>query len=150
MFTKQQLRRWYFHFTHHYLTLQNVVMVVGAILAIGWAWGSVQAMERNYRLQRQVDQKLQEEELLKIASRRESLAAEYYKSEEYQEMEVKRRLNLALPGETVVILPENTAEATKRGEKANTTGVVPAKKQSNFEQWMNFLFGGNAKSLQDK
>jgi len=43
-----------------------------------------------------------------------------------------------LPGETMVILPDNTEKAkNKYSDIDSGTG----KKRSNFEEWLDFLFG---------
>ena len=52
-----KLKRFWYHVRHDYLTLNNVVVAAAALIALSWAWGSIESMQRNYELQQMVDQK---------------------------------------------------------------------------------------------
>ena len=141
-----KIRRFVYHVRHQYLTMNNIVMAVALLVAAGWAWGSIQAMERNYALQKEVDLKQREYRLAELETDKLRFEQNYFKSDEYKELAVRERLGKAYPGEKVLILPPNTAEATQ-GD------VVAAKTprqvdQSNVQQWANFLFGGVSNRLQ--
>lgn len=144
---KTNIRRLYYQVKHKYFTLNNAVIFVGVIIASGWVWGSLNVMQRNYRLQKDLDSKSRQLIIAQIDVETAKLEQRFYKTTEYQELEVRKRLNLVAPGESVLILPANSDEA-KAIDKDTTTDVstkeVPV---SNFGQWMNFLFGGNASSL---
>ena len=50
----------------------------------------------------------------------------------------RKKQNKMLPGETMVILPNNSEKAkTKYSDIDDKT----EKKRSNFEEWLDFLFG---------
>lgn len=77
----------------------------------------------------------------------------YYKSREYQSLEAKRRLGLAEPGEKVIVLPPNSAQAKSFDASVDSaTARLPADAPAPppFQQWMNFLFGGSRQGLQNK
>jgi hypothetical protein len=144
------IRKFYYHIRHRYLTMNNVVMAIALLVGVGWAWASVGAMQRNYDLQKEVDDKIRQEKLLEIETLSLSYEQKYYKTSEYQELAVRDKLGLAGPGERVLLLPPNSdaakdadAEAANPSQASST--IEPA---SNVQQWMNFLFGGNYRSQQ--
>jgi len=141
----RNLRRLYYHVRHHYFTTNNLVVVVGLLVAASWAWGSVQAMERNYALQKEVDYKQRELKRAELEAQKLRYEQNYYKSDEYKELAAREKLGLANPGEKVLILPPNSEAASAGEQKA---AVVPrAVPESNFQAWVNFLFGGAYRSL---
>lgn len=143
---RTNLRRFYYHVRNNYLTTNNVVVLVGLLVAASWAWGSVQAMQRNYTLQKEVDYKQRELRLTQLEKQKLQFEKNYFSSDEYRELAVREKLGLVNPGEKVLILPPNTAPADDGVSVAVATPrAVP---ESNFQQWVNFLFGGAYHSLQ--
>ncbi len=138
------IRRLTYHIRHSYLTMNNLVVVVALLIAASWAWGSIGVVQKNYALQRVVDDKQRQAELVQLETDNLTYEQKYYQSPEYQELEARDRMGLALPGEKVLVLPPNSASA-KAADQANTQStasntVVP---QSNLQQWVDFLFGGS-------
>ncbi len=120
------------------MTVDNVIIVVSVIVALAWIWGSISSMERNYSLQRQLELKTREKLIAEIQYKTLEFENQYLQSEEYQELAARENLGLVAQGESVLILADYPAE---EAEKITTeTG----EKDSNFTQWMNFIFGGNA------
>lgn len=142
------IRKTYYLIRHRYLTMNNVVMTIALIVGIGWAWASVGAMQRNYDLQKEVDDKARHQKLLELETQALAFEQKYYRTTEYQELAVRERLNLVAPGEKMVLLPPNSEAATRADAlMAETPKVYTSETESsNFQQWMNFLFGGNYKS----
>jgi len=132
------LKRLLYRVQRDYLTVNNIVIVAAALLAISWAWGSIESMQQNYELQRAVDNKKQQLEVEKLKVALLSYEAKYYESEEYQELAVRQRLGKGIPGEKQLIVP-----STDTTNPVQNTATTP-QPVSNFQQWMNFLFGGNA------
>lgn len=127
-----------------YLTMNNIVLVIALVIAASWAWSSVEAVQRNYELQRQVDDKKRQLQLTRLQAENLQFEQNYYKSGEYLTLEAKRRLGLAEPGEKLLILPPNSSTAVA-GDKAETSAdaAIPANQTSPpppFQQWMDFLF----------
>jgi len=142
---KINMRKLYYHVRHRYFTMNNVVIGVALVIGMGWAWASVQAMQRNYALQKEVDNKERQQKLIELETDSLKYQQNYYRSAEYQELAVRERLGFADPGEKVLILPSNSELAKSADKKAGAKEtVVPiAEPTSNFQQWMNFLFGAN-------
>ena len=143
----RRLRPLLYHIKHNYLTLNNVVIAIAFIIAAGWVWGSLAAMQRNYTLQKAVDFKKQQLQLVQLQTANLQLQQRYYQTGEYQELAARQSLNLALPGERLLILPPNSQQAID--EDKEKTAAVTAIVTSNLEQWVNFLFGGYSKAIEE-
>ena len=126
------------------MTLNNGVILIAAMITCGWIWGSLGVMQRNYALQKELDDKKRELIVSQLAVDNAKLEQRYYNTVEYKELAVRERLGLGLSGERVLILPANSDEVIKSDDNTQTS-TVKVTQQSNFEQWMNFLFGGNSK-----
>lgn len=144
----RNLQKLYYHVRHRYFTTNNAVIAVALFIAVSWAWGSVSVMERNYKLQREIDSKNRELKLVQLETETLKYQQRYYKSDEYKELAVRQRLGLVAPGEKVLILPPNTARASSSGQ-AEADAATRTVKPSNTEQWLNLLFGGRADDLQN-
>jgi len=142
------IRKHYYHFKHRFLTMNNIVISVALIIGASWAWGSIGMMQRNYDLQKEVDTKYQQQRLAELQVATLEYEQNYYRSSEYQELAVRDRLNLADPGEKLLMLPPNSEQAKNATKIFETTTTVSAEPPSNLQQWTNFLFGGNHKDLQ--
>ncbi len=134
---------------HKYLTFNNLVFLVAFLLAVGWLWGSLQVMQRNYNLQKEVDHKKSQLQLAELQKTSLELQKRYYETNEYRELAARESLGLVMPGEKVLILPANS-EAVKQADKkasGSSVQIAPQAQSSNLEQWLNFLFGGYSKSI---
>ena len=136
---KLYLKRLSYRIRRDYLTLNNLVIAAAIIVAMSWAWGSIEAMQHNYELQRSIDSKRQQVEIEHLKVSLLEYESKYYQSEEYQELADRQRMGRGLPGERQLIVP-STDEATT--DKTISSTVNTKQNDSNFQQWMNFLFGG--------
>ena len=88
----RQLKRFIYHARYEYLTMNNIVLLIAALITVSWAWASVEAVQRNYVLQREVDDKRREQRLIELQTENLQFEQRYYKSREYLTLEAKRRL----------------------------------------------------------
>ena len=133
---KTKTRRAKYYFSNDILTLSNIIMGGVIVVSIVWVWGSISAMEKNYAIQKKLELKQRQALIEEINYQTLQYEQKYLKSSEYQELAVREKLGLALPGEHVLVLPKYPEEKKKQ--------QIETSKQSNFTQWMNFIFGGNA------
>jgi len=133
---------------HRFLTLNNVVIAVAFIIAATWVWGSLGVMQRNYSLQKEVDYKRRQLELVALQKDNLELQKRYYKTAEFQELAARESLGLVRAGEKALVLPiiPVASDNPTTADEVRTT-PSPGTTTSNFEQWVNFLFGGNSKSI---
>lgn len=144
---KINIRRKYYHFRHDYLTLNNIGLVVGLAIAAGWVWGSLGVMQRNYTLQKELDDKSRQLIVAQLDTASAQLEQRYYQTDEYKELAVRQRLGLAAPGESVLILPPNSQAAKDAGNVNAVKTTSDLGQKSNLWQWINFLFGGNSRRI---
>ncbi|MBR2753903.1 hypothetical protein IKD82_01955 [Candidatus Saccharibacteria bacterium] len=123
---------------HDYLTVENVFLLAAIILCLALTYQSITAMSRNWELSERLRAERKQLELLTIEVEASELENEYYRSEEYQELLAKRNLDKKLPGENMVVMPENSEAARNKYKTVPTE--EKEKQYSNFEKWMMYLF----------
>ncbi len=115
------IRKFYYHLRHRYLTMNNVVIAVALIIGASWAWGSIGVMQRNYGLQKELDAKSRQEKLVELETQALTYEQKYYQSSEFKEISARQYLGLVEPGEKVLILPANSAGAKATGATTQKT-----------------------------
>ena len=141
MLMKAKLRRLKYKFRHDFLTVENVVLIIAIVLCLVWTYQSVVAMSRNWELSEKLSAKMKELELATLEVETAELQNQYYASEEYQELLARKNLDKQLPGEHLVVMPENSEAAKNKHKETEETKVESRKSdQSNFEKWMMYLF----------
>lgn len=115
----------------------NLIVVALAGVAILWFWGSISVMGQNHLLRQELEAKKRDARIAEIESQTLQFEQNYLKSAEFQELAAREKLGLVAEGEHVLILSDY--------EEEEKEPAIQAQKRSNFAEWMNFLFGGNAK-----
>ena len=133
-----QIKRWYYHFRHRFLTTNNLVMIVALFIAAGWAWGSVEVLQRNYALQSEINTKERQLTLIKLETQTLGFQQRYYKSDEYKELALRERLGLGFVGEKLLILPPNTTES-KQPKQSVVRSLPKPTKSGNIAAMGEFL-----------
>jgi cell division protein FtsB len=118
-----------------YLTPNNVILAIACLLAGSWALGAIGVLNHNYDLQRQVDQAKLDNQVIELQNQNLQLEQAYYQTDEYLDLQARALLGKASPGEHLVILPKTAQNASV------ATTAAPTDEKSNFDQWMEFLFG---------
>ncbi|MDO5343330.1 MAG: hypothetical protein Q4F02_00240 [Candidatus Saccharibacteria bacterium] len=130
------VKRLIYRLRRDYLTLNNIVIATAGIIALSWIWGSIESMQRNYELQQLVDQKKYQVAVENLKTTLLEYESKYYQSDEYLDLAVRQRMNRASPGEKLLIVPSTDTAPAKP-----ITATSEKQETSNFQQWMNFLFG---------
>ena len=139
------LNRLWYKLKHQYFTLNHAVIAVAALMAIGWAWGSISVMQRNYELQRKLDTKERQLQLVQLEVELAKYQKRYHESNEFKELAARQYLGLANPGESVMFLPPNSQKVLDESKTEQQRQTVAAPELSNIEQWVNFLLGRNTR-----
>ena len=123
--------------------MRNVGTLAFVVLVLLISWSGVKAIETNYKLQKQVAQLQQENDVQKLQNENQQLQNQYYKSSQYREVTARQNFGLAAPGETVLLVPKDVALSHTVPMPDAEKSVSPAKKkpfwQENFEAWMDFF-----------
>ena len=144
---KINIRRAYYRFKQDYFNINNAVVLVAFIIASNWVWGSMTVMQKNFTLQKELNDKSRQLIVAQLDTENAKLEQRYYKTNEYKELAVRERLGLVTPGESVLILPPNSKAVIDDDIAFKSKISNPIEPVGNFGQWMNFLFGGNNKSM---
>ena len=136
---KAKIRRLNYKMRHDFLTVENVVLVLAIVLCLVWTYQSIAAMSRNWELTERLTTEKKALELLGVEVEAAELENEYYKTNEYQELLARKYLDKKMPGENMVIMPENSEEAKTKYEVVAMAEEME-KEYSNFEKWMMYLF----------
>ena len=144
---KINIRRIFYRIKNDYMTLNNAVILVAFIIAANWVWGSLGVMQKNFTLQKELDDKSRQLIVAQLDNENAKLEQRYYKTDEYKELAVRERLGLVTPGESVLILPSNSQAVIDSDNATQVTSTPQIPPISNFNQWMNFLFGSNSKNI---
>ena len=137
---KTKIRRLNYKMKHDFLTVENVVLVLAIALCLVWTYQSIAAMSRNWELTERLATEKKALELLGVEVEAAELENEYYKTNEYQELLARKYLDKKMPGENMVIMPENSEAAKTKYEVIVAKAEETEKEYSNFEKWMMYLF----------
>jgi hypothetical protein len=141
------------HLWHTHATMSNAVLAIALVIAAGWTWGTISAMQTNLTAQRAYEEQQRQLELTKLEVATLKYQQNYYNSEEYKDLAARTYLGLVSQGEKVLVLPKNTTAAQRdviidTTSSVDTSVSVMTDSRSNFEQWVDFLSGTNAHNLQ--
>ncbi|MCQ2571120.1 MAG: septum formation initiator family protein [Candidatus Saccharibacteria bacterium] len=134
---KTQLRRLGYFTKKDFLTVHNVATVGAIILGLVFSYNAITATTRNWQLEQKLKERTLESAKLGIEVETLELQKQYFNTDEYLEIMARKKQNKMLPGETMVILPNNSEKAK---EKYNNIDSETTQKRSNFEEWLDFLF----------
>jgi len=135
---KTAVRRFFYNLKNRYFTFENVVLLVAIAMCLGWTYGAISAMTRNWTLSRVLLEKEYKQKILELEVANLELENKYYASEEYEELSARKKLNKKLPGETLIYLNENSEEAKKKHEAKEK---APEPEKNNLSEWLAFLLG---------
>lgn len=137
-----KIRQAKYRFVNEWLTVESVVLVIALAACLIWTWGSISSMSRNWSLAQELASRQREKALLELEVETLELENEYYLSNEYQELAARKYQGKKLPGETMVVLPDNSEAARNKHTNSTASGQGNSvDEMSNPEQWLMFLFG---------
>lgn len=109
-----------------------LIVVIAVVLFLAM---TIQVLNDNYALQRQIDNAKLDNQVAEIENQNLKLEQVYYQTDEYKELSARALLGKALPGEHLVLLPKVEAEKDDVSDGQETVT------KSNLDQWLDFLFG---------
>ena len=140
MSVKDTARHLKYKLKHSFASVENVLLVIAVAFCVFCTYQSIVALQRNWELADTLARDKTELELLEVEVDTLELENEYYQTPEYQELMARKLLDKQLPGEHMVVMPENSEEAKTKHQTAEQVARAEEKERSNFEQWMLFLF----------
>lgn len=124
-----------------YFRSSNLVPLGVLFVALGLAWNTVVAMQRNYRLEQQYKQLASEVELLELENQNMKYQIEYTKSDDFKELAARSKLGRAFHGESLVYINGKKEVAKKVVSQPDKKEVVEdsANWRSNLQSWWQFF-----------
>ena len=141
MSIKDGLREIKFKATHYYLSLKesgSLPVTIAVLVFLSLVWGSVMSISRNWELSETLTREEGQKELLQANIETMEMENTYYQSAEYQELLARQLLDKKLPGENMVVMPENSEEAKAKHQTVETKRET--REATNFEKWVMYLF----------
>ncbi len=125
----------------HYYTLDNIVLSAAILMATGFIWSTMGALQSNYVLQDQVDILRSQVEASKLESETLELENSYFASDEYLELQARQQLNKVAAGEHMLVLPAKSVSdvVTASANQPRTVAV-----SGNLQAWLNFFFSNKS------
>jgi cell division protein FtsB len=131
---------------HQLQDIRVAGLLVFGVIVILVSWSGIGAIETNYNLEKQISTLNQQNQLSSLQNNNLELQNQYYNTSEYLELQAREILGKALPGEKLIIVPQNVAlEDTVADPTTSSSSISPPKPlyQRNFEAWINFFFHRN-------
>lgn len=123
--------------------VRTVGLIVFLVIVLLISWSGIKVIETNYKLQKDIAQFKQENDVEELENRNLELENQYYETDEYLELEARKNFGLAAPGETVLVVPKRVALANTVSEpvgiKDPDSRPPESKPKQNFEAWMDFF-----------
>lgn len=123
--------------------VRNVGSLIFVVLILMISWSGIKAIQTNYKLQEEVTQLQQEDQVARLRNNNQKLENEYYTTPQYLEVTARQNFGLIAPGETELLVPQAVALAhTKPLPKDTAAAPVARHKpfwQQNFEDWIDFF-----------
>lgn len=106
------------------------------------SWSGVKVIESNYRLQQQIAQLQQKNQIAQLADDNLALQNEYLNTNQYLELAARQNFGLGAPGETELLVPESVALKHVLNLPAPAASTHSASRQPayqrNLSAWVNF------------
>lgn len=115
-----------------------------AVIALAITWSSVSQISLNYRLERQVQEKIAENELLSQQVLNNQLENEYLQTDYFKELELRRQLGLIKEGESVLLISQKQLDELVSSVELPTQTEPDATivvQKSNLHKWFDFFTG---------
>jgi cell division protein FtsL len=120
-----------------HITIENIVMIVLFAVALWCAISAVGALQKNYELLTRLREGEIKNQIAELKITNLKLQQAYYKTDEFMELQAKAKLNKAMPGEHLVILPH----LPENKNIVESDSVTPTRELTNSQKWAQFLLG---------
>ena len=132
-----KIRKLVYRAKHDFFSLSSIVEIIALVICLWFAFGTINAMSRNWQLKQKLQERKIEQARLEIEVEKLKLEQQYYQTEEYRELLARSKGGRMAEGETMVVLPRNSEEARMKHYESSVTTV---QEKSNFEKWLDLLF----------
>ena len=132
-------------FLRNFKDINFIGLCIIGVIVLSVSWSGIGIIDTNYKLQRQISELQQKNEVIELQNQNLILGNQYYKTDQYLELQSRRQFGKGAPGETLVLVPKSvalsrTVDLSKSSSQKPDQGVEKPFYQKNFEAWMDFFF----------
>ncbi len=144
MIDKIKKSRYYFY-AQQLRDVRVLGLAIFGVLVLLVSWSSIQVIQSNYDLQKQISKLQQQNEVQDLENTNLKLRNEYFNTDQYLELSARKQFGKAAPGETVLLVPKTVALAHTSALPQSTTKPKPVlathkpSYQRNLQAWMDFF-----------
>ncbi len=102
--------------TRAVVDVRNITLFFFLLFALSLTWSTAKTIRKNKLLEADIARLHAESDIQQLENKVAQLNNEYYKTDSFLELEARRKLNKALPGEKLVILPKHSEAELSGGE----------------------------------
>ncbi len=129
---------------------KNLGLYAVFIIALSVTWSSIKIIEKNYQLEKQINQLQQEVSIQDQTNKNQKLKNEYFKTDAYLELAARKYFGKANPGEKLVLVPADVSQKYihPEAEPATAKTVIRTAPRfiQNLQDWINFFLHREANS----
>jgi hypothetical protein len=133
---------------------QNIGVYIIFIVALSVAWSSVNVIQKNYELERQLSTLESEIVLQEQKNKNLQLKNEYFKTDVFLELAARKYFSKAASGETLVLVPKEVALKYVNKEAAQPQNAEAAQDLplivKNWQSWLYFFTNKNTQTNLDE
>jgi hypothetical protein len=122
---------------------QALGLYIMVIIALSVTWASVKIIQKNYGLEKQITRLSQEVDILDQQTKNQKLKNEYYKTDAYLDIAVRKYFGKAYPGEKLIVVPKGVGQKYIASNATTQNDTVTAKNRpkfiQNLQKWINFF-----------
>lgn len=122
---------------------RNLGLYVLAIVALSVTWSSIKSIQKNYELEKRITKLQQEVLILEQQAKNQKLKNEYYRTDAYLDIAVRKYFNKASSGEQLIIVPSEVAKkytfAEPQVTKTDESKSDKPQFIQNWQDWINFF-----------
>jgi cell division protein FtsB len=126
---------------------RSLGLYVLLIIAVSVTWSSTKVIQKNYELEKQIVRLQQEVDVLDQQTKNQKLKNEYYKTDAYLDIAVRKYFGKALPGERLIVVPKEVGEKYIHQNTSISVGQTKQNNSSKFiqnlQKWLNFFLHRN-------
>ncbi|MEA2097728.1 MAG: septum formation initiator family protein [Patescibacteria group bacterium] len=117
----------------------KLFVLTGVLVVVFFGINLGKEYYREHQIQKEINSLQKEIDSLEKNNYKFSQLAEYYETDEYKEVEARKRLNMKKEGEKVVIIKHSSTDL----EKIGVGNEFDNKNLPNYMKWWNYFFASN-------
>ena len=122
---------------------KNLGLYAVFIIALSVTWSSVKIIQKNYELDKQINELRQEVAIQDQTNKNQKLKNEYYKTDAYLDLAARKYFGKSLPGEKLILVSADVAEKYVHPEAEPPVAIktirTAPKFVQNWQDWINFF-----------